>query len=68
MIDELLTARDVAKRLKVSVGWVFAHAEGRRRPQLPSLKLGKSVRFRNEDIEEFLERCRRQMANGRPLQ
>jgi excisionase family DNA binding protein len=64
----LLTAREVARQLGVSIDWVFAHAEGRRHPILPSLKLGKSVRFRQDDIDLFLERCRRAMATVQPIQ
>jgi hypothetical protein len=64
----LLTAREVAGRLHVSISWVLAHAEGRRLPVLPSLKLGKAVRFRVDDLEMFLEGCRRAMEKGRPIQ
>jgi predicted DNA-binding transcriptional regulator AlpA len=64
----LLNARQVAEMLNVSVAWVMDHAEGRYRPVLPSLKLGKSVRFRESDIEAFLERCHRAMAKGVPIQ
>ena len=49
--DRLLTARQVADRLQVSVAWVLAHAGGRKLPALLSLKLGKSVRFREDEIE-----------------
>jgi hypothetical protein len=30
--------------------------------------LGKSVRFRKDDLDMFLERCRRAMAHGTPIQ
>jgi excisionase family DNA binding protein len=66
--DQLLTARQVAKRLQVSVGWVTSHASGKRKPVLPSFKLGKSVRFRSADVDAFLERCRRAMERGVPIQ
>jgi predicted DNA-binding transcriptional regulator AlpA len=65
--QRLLNARQVAEQLNLSIAWVLAHAEGRRLPVLPSLKLGKAVRFRSTDIEDFLERCRRAMAQGRPI-
>jgi excisionase family DNA binding protein len=64
----LLTAKQVAARLQVSRAWVLDHAAGRCRPVIPSLKLGKSVRFRSEDVDAFLERCRRRMELGLPLQ
>jgi predicted DNA-binding transcriptional regulator AlpA len=59
MPDPLLTPRDVAERLRVSVAWVFDHASGRRRPFLPSVKLGKAVRFRPEDVDQFIIECAR---------
>jgi excisionase family DNA binding protein len=68
MRDSLLTPRQVADRLQVSIGWVLDHASGRRLPVLPSLKLGKSVRFREAEVERFLEGCRRLMEHGRPIQ
>ncbi len=57
-IDSLLTPKDVAETLAVSVAWVLDHAS-RRRPMLKSVKLGKAVRFRSEDIEEFIRECER---------
>jgi predicted DNA-binding transcriptional regulator AlpA len=41
--------------LGVSVAWVLDHSNGRRRPNLPSVKMGKAVRFRPEDIDSFIE-------------
>jgi excisionase family DNA binding protein len=56
--ERLLTPRDVADMLAVSVNWVLDHAS-RRRPLLPSVKLGKAVRFRREEVEEFIRECAR---------
>ena len=50
----LLTVRDVAAWLNVSQGWVRDHATGRRRPILPSLKLGKALRFREDQVETWI--------------
>jgi excisionase family DNA binding protein len=61
MPEHLLTPREVAEWLCVSVAWVLDHASGRRRPNLPSVKLGKVVRFRREDIEAFVKGCIRVM-------
>jgi predicted DNA-binding transcriptional regulator AlpA len=49
----------VAEWLGVSPAWVLDHASGRHRPYLPSVKLGKAVRFRREDVEQFIEDCLR---------
>lgn len=57
--ERLLTPKEVAEFLSVSVPWVLDHAS-RRRPLLPSVKLGKAVRFRREEVEEFIRECARQ--------
>jgi excisionase family DNA binding protein len=64
----LRTAGEVAKRLRVSVSWVLQHAAGNRRPVLPSIKMGHAVRFRDKDIDDFIERCNRAMEAGLPIQ
>ena len=51
--QRLLTAQDVAERLGVSERWVRDHAT-RRSPRIPVVKLGPLLRFRVEDIEDFL--------------
>ena len=51
----LLTAADVARWLQVSRAWVSQHACGKRRPVIPSVKIGKMRRFRQEDVEQWLE-------------
>ena len=55
----LLTAQEVADWLGVSARWVLAHAAGLNRPALPSVKLGKAVRFERNDVEEFIRQCAR---------
>lgn len=56
--ERLLTPREVAEILSVSSAWVLDHAS-RRRPHLRSVKLGKAVRFRKADVEEFIQECAR---------
>lgn len=56
--ERLLTPKEVAEWLGVTVSWVLDHAS-RRKPRLESVKLGKLVRFRREDVEEFIRECRR---------
>jgi predicted DNA-binding transcriptional regulator AlpA len=67
-MPSLLTAREVARQLGVSIAWVLQHASGARKPQVPSMKMGGAVRFRQEDIDGFIERCRRCMKSGLPIQ
>jgi len=56
----LLNVSDVAEWLDVSGGWVRDHASGRRHPRLRAIKLGSSRgkglwKFREEDVQEFIE-------------
>jgi hypothetical protein len=53
-MERLLTAAEVAENLRVSTNWVHAHAEGKRKPVLPSVKLGKFRMFREADVQEFV--------------
>lgn len=56
--DEILTAKELASQLKVSVEWVRDHAQGRRQPALPSVRLGGRrglLRFRQSQIDKFLK-------------
>jgi predicted DNA-binding transcriptional regulator AlpA len=56
---KLLTASEVARWLAVSPSWVRDHARGRRRPVLPCVKLGKSLRFEEHVIREWVAALRR---------
>ena len=61
IVEPLLTAKQVAAWLGVSVDWVHDHVS-RREPRLPVVYLGGKrgrgrglLRFRREDIERFIE-------------
>jgi len=62
--ENLLGAKEVAHWLGVSRAWVFEHSNGRRRPFLPSVKLGKSVRYRPVDVDAFIIECERFSRRG----
>jgi excisionase family DNA binding protein len=51
--ERLMTPAEVAEMLSVSVTWVLDHAS-RRRPMLPSVKLGRAIRFHREEVESFV--------------
>ena len=51
--QRLLDPSDVAEWLGVSAGWVRDHAT-RKEPRIRAIKVGKLIRFRAEDVEEFL--------------
>jgi excisionase family DNA binding protein len=50
----LLGVKEVAEILGVSEGWVRDHAT-RKRPRLPVVKVGKYLRFRENDIERWIK-------------
>jgi hypothetical protein len=61
-IRQLVKAKDVAKKLGVSISWVVQHASGKRRPYLPAVKMGPGrspLRFDPNDVEKFIDECRR---------
>ena len=52
-VHSLLRPGDVAKWLGVSSGWVRDHST-RKDPRLKAVKVGKLLRFRPEDVENFV--------------
>ena len=60
-MERLLTVEEVARILNVSNAWVYDHAD-RKRPLIPSVRLGKSVRFRPVDVQAFIEEMIRRVA------
>jgi predicted DNA-binding transcriptional regulator AlpA len=53
-VDSLLTAEEVAAKLKVSTDWVWDHSS-RRLPYLPVIRMSDgALRYRSSGIEEFL--------------
>ena len=58
-IDPLLTAEDVANRLRVSTDWVWDHSS-RKKPFLPVVRMGDGIlRCRQSGIETFINECER---------
>jgi excisionase family DNA binding protein len=58
--ERLLTVPEVADILAVSPAFVRQHASGLRRPAIPSVKLGKAVRFRRAAVEAFIASMERE--------
>jgi excisionase family DNA binding protein len=46
----LLTADEVAQMLRVPRSWVYSHLD-----QLPTIRLGRYVRFKRSEIDRFIE-------------
>ena len=53
----LVGPAEVAKWLGVSVAWVRDHAT-RKSPRIPSVKVGKLLRFRPDDVKGMIQDCR----------
>jgi len=60
-IERLLTVEEVARALQVSTAWVYDDAD-RKRPLIQSVRLGKAVRFRPQDVQKFIEAMMRRIA------
>lgn len=52
---EFWTADELAKRLRVTTATIYRMA---RRGELPYYSIGRAMRFKTEDVEAFLQRCR----------
>jgi excisionase family DNA binding protein len=63
--QKLLTPKEVARWLDVSIDWVHNHAT-RKEPRLPVVRIGKLLRFRNEDVEAFIRGRAARMARSLP--
>jgi len=61
--NRLLTADDIAQRLQVSKSLAYALMQ---RGEIPTVRLGRAVRVRPQDLEEFID-SRVSNANGAPF-
>ena len=50
----LLSVEELAELLQVPVSWVYEHTRHRRADRIPSLRLGKYLRFVETDIAAWL--------------
>ncbi len=50
----LLTGTEVAQRLRISRAKVYWMIQ---RGEIPSVKMGRNVRVRQRDMEEYIRRC-----------
>jgi excisionase family DNA binding protein len=59
--ERLVDAKAVAERLGVPKSWVL---ESARRDAIPTVRLGRYVRFDLDDVDRWVEDCKRR---GRPV-
>jgi len=55
----LLTIQQVADLLQVPPSWIYGHTRARSADRIPGFRLGKYWRFREAEVESWLERQRR---------
>lgn len=54
----LLTVNDVARFLRMSTAYVRQHSgAGASQPVIPCVLIGRTRRFRHEDLERFIQAC-----------
>ena len=51
-MDELLTVKEASRILSLSISTLYAFVHQKR---IPYVKLGKSLRFRRNDLEQWVE-------------
>jgi len=51
---DILTPKELAKRLKVPLSWVYKHSSGARKRTLPVLRCDGSLRFSWPDVCAWL--------------
>ena len=52
---DLLSIPELCQELGMGKSWVYRHL---RSGEIPSVKLGRSIKVKREDLEEYLERHR----------
>ncbi len=53
--EDILTPKELARRLKVPESWVFEKTRARQRNPLPALHIGRYVRFHWPAVAAWLE-------------
>ncbi len=59
-VESLLTVKEVAEFLRVPASWVYERTRRRGGERLPHVKVGKYLRFRQRDLQAYVEALRRE--------
>jgi len=57
-LEELMTVGDVAQTLRVPVSWIYDRTRRRGKARIPNIKLGKYLRFKRAEVQQWLEELR----------
>jgi len=60
---DLLSIREVCQELGMGKSWVYRHIQS---GEIPSVKLGRNIKVRREDLEGYLEAQLYQPTNSEP--
>ena len=54
-MDELLTVQEVAEMFRVPPSWIYDRTRRRGPERIPHVKLGRYVRFKKKEVQQFIE-------------
>ena len=60
MTEQFLTVSDLTQRLNVKRSWIFEHTRRGTEDPIPAYRFGKYLRFKREEIEDWVEKHRKQ--------
>ena len=63
-IKELLTVDEIARKLNISVSWIYSNARKKGTNSIPHFKIGKYIRFQEDVVRQWLENQQRNKANS----
>jgi len=54
-IEHLLTPEEAAEILRVKLSWLYQHTRRRTQDRIPFVKIGRYLRFREQDLVAYIE-------------
>ncbi len=54
-IERLLTPQEAAEILRVKLSWLYQHTRRRTQDRIPFVKIGRYLRFREQDLVAYIE-------------
>ncbi len=57
--EQLLTPEEAAEILRVRLSWLYQHTRRRTQDRIPFVKIGRYLRFREQDLVAYIEGRRR---------
>ena len=57
--EHLLTPEEAAEILRVKLSWLYQHTRRRTQDRIPFVKIGRYLRFREQDLVAYIEGRRR---------